>query len=49
MHLRPLLEAAVLRFEPVSDGKLVTVVLDVDGSGFADTWLTAIEHADRPA
>lgn len=49
MNLRPRLEGAVLRFEPVTDGKLTEVVLDVGGSTFADTWLTAIEHADRRA
>jgi purine nucleosidase len=46
VHLRPALDAGVLRFEPVDTGMPVTVVLDVDGTDFADTWLRAIERAD---
>lgn len=47
MNLRPVFDGILLRFEPVDDGKAVRVVLDVDGSNFADTWLTAIERADH--
>ena len=48
VHLRPAVDAGVLRFEPVETGTPVDVVLDVDGTDFAETWLRAIERADRP-
>ena len=45
--LRPAVDAAGLRFEPVETGTPVAVVLDVDGTDFAETWLRAIERADQ--
>ena len=47
MPLQPRLDGGVLRFEVADVGKRVTVVLDVDGSAFAETWLAAIERADE--
>lgn len=46
LTLQPIIDAGILRFAPVDDGKQVEVVLDVDGAAFADTWLAAIERAD---
>lgn len=45
MRLRPLLDDAVLRFEPAEDGSLTRVVGDLDPTDFTETWLTAVETA----
>ncbi|HWB71705.1 MAG TPA: nucleoside hydrolase [Egibacteraceae bacterium] len=42
--LGPVLEEDVLRFQPDDGGKPVDVVIDVDGPGFAETWLAAVER-----
>jgi purine nucleosidase len=47
MRLRPVLEAGVLRFEPDREGRPARVVVDVDGVAFAETWLAAVEAAQR--
>jgi hypothetical protein len=46
MRLRLRLDDGVLRFEQADGGKRVRVVVDVDGSVFAERWLTCIERAD---
>jgi hypothetical protein len=48
-HLQPLMEGDVLRFQPDQDGRLVRVVVDLDGASFTDAWLTAVEAADLHA
>jgi purine nucleosidase len=45
MALRPILEEGVLRFEPSDDGRPSRVVVDIDGSAFAETWITRVEAA----
>jgi hypothetical protein len=45
--LRPLLESGVLRFVPDEQGRRVEVVVDLDGEDFPETWLAAIEAAQR--
>ncbi len=47
MRLRPVLDGDTLRFEQNPDGRLTRVVVDVDAAGFTDTWLTAVENAQR--
>jgi purine nucleosidase len=47
MRLRPLLDGDVLRFQPDPEGRLTRVVVDVDGVGFRETWLAAVEAAQR--
>jgi inosine-uridine nucleoside N-ribohydrolase len=47
MRLRPVLDDAVLRFEPAEDGSLTRVVVDIDPADFTETWLTAIETAQQ--
>jgi inosine-uridine nucleoside N-ribohydrolase len=51
LALRPAVDDGVLRFEPADAGteRRIDVVLDVDGTDFAETWLRAIERADRLA
>lgn len=49
LHLRPVVDDGVLRFAVVDGGKPVDVVLDVDGTDFAETWLRAIERVDSRA
>ena len=47
MRLRPVLDGHVLRFEPDAGGRLVRVVVDLDGAAFSDVWLSAVEAAHR--
>jgi hypothetical protein len=47
MRLRPVLDDAVLRFEPAEDGPLTRVVVDIDPADFTETWLTTIETAQQ--
>jgi inosine-uridine nucleoside N-ribohydrolase len=47
MRLRPVREGDVLRFQPDEQGRLTRVVVDLDGANFAETWLTAVEAAQR--
>jgi len=37
-----------LRFDPNEKGRPTRVVVDVDGDAFADTWIEAVEAAQRP-
>lgn len=46
-RLRPLVEEGVLRFEPAPDGRPVRVAVNVDGERFTETWLSAVEAAQR--
>ena len=47
MTLEPVLEDQVLRFEPHPAGLPCRVVTAVDGPAFAETWLRAVEGAQR--
>ena len=47
LRLQPVLEGEVLRFRPSGDGQLMRVVVDLDGASFTDTWLRAVEAAQR--
>jgi hypothetical protein len=46
-RLWPVMEGDVLRFQPDQDGRLVRVVVDLDGASFTDAWLTAVEAAQQ--
>ncbi len=48
VRVRPVLERDVLRFQRDPEGTPVRAVVAVDGSGFAETWLAAVERAQRP-
>jgi hypothetical protein len=41
------MEGDVLRFQPNRDGRLVRVVVDLDGASFTDAWLEAVEAAQQ--
>jgi purine nucleosidase len=43
--LRPVMEGPVLRLVPDPRGRLVHVVVDVDGEAFGETWLSAVRTA----
>lgn len=45
MSLRTSVHEGVLRFVPDPNGRETTVVTDVDGDAFAQTWLSAVERA----
>jgi purine nucleosidase len=47
LRLRPVLEGEVLRFAPDRDGRLVWVVVDLDGPGFTDIWLRTVEATQQ--
>jgi hypothetical protein len=47
LPLRPVLDSEVLRFTPDQQGTLTRVVLDLDGPAFTNTWLSAVEAAQR--
>jgi purine nucleosidase len=47
LRLRPVLDGEVLRFAPDPDGRRMRVVVDLDGPGFTDTWLRAVEAAQQ--
>jgi inosine-uridine nucleoside N-ribohydrolase len=47
-RLAPVRENGVLRFAPDPAGHPVEVLVDVDGPAFTETWLTAVEAAQRP-
>jgi hypothetical protein len=36
-----------MRFQPDQDGQLTRVVVDLDGEGFTETWLAAVEAAQQ--
>jgi len=46
-RLQPVLDGEVLRFQPDQDGRLMSVVVDLDGAGFTQTWLGAVELTQR--
>jgi hypothetical protein len=46
-RLRPVMEGDVLRFQPDQDGRLVRVVVDLDGASFTNAWLAAVEAAQQ--
>jgi purine nucleosidase len=46
-RLRPVTEGELLRFQPDQDGRLVRVVVDLDGPSFTDAWLAAVEAAQQ--
>jgi hypothetical protein len=41
------MEGGLLRFQPDQDGRLVRVVVDLDGASFTDAWLAAVEAAQQ--
>jgi hypothetical protein len=47
LRLRPVLDGEALRFAPARDGRLMRVVVDLDGPGFTDTWLRTVEAAQQ--
>jgi hypothetical protein len=47
MRLRLVLDGGVLRFQPSQQGRRTRVVVDVDGAGFTQTWLAAVEAAQQ--
>ncbi len=47
MRLKPALDGEVLRWGSDQDGQLTRVVVDLDGEGFTETWLSAVEAAQR--
>jgi purine nucleosidase len=49
MRLKTVMDGQVLRFEPSEDGRLTRVVVDVDGDGFREVWLSAVEAAQQGA
>jgi purine nucleosidase len=42
MRLRPAQRDGVLSFQPHPEGRLIRVVLDLDGAAFRETWLSAV-------
>jgi hypothetical protein len=46
-RLRPVVDGGVMRFQPDQDGQLTRVVVDLDGEGFTETWLAAVEAAQQ--
>lgn len=49
LTLRPVLEGGVLRFQGDPRGRRMRVVVDLDGERFTETWLSAVEAAQRSA
>lgn len=47
MRLEPALDGEVLRWGSDQEGQLRRVVVGLDGEGFTDTWLSAVEAAQR--
>jgi purine nucleosidase len=47
LRLQPRIAHDVLRFEPDESGRLVRVVVDVDGEAFSEMWLSRIESLAR--
>jgi purine nucleosidase len=47
LRLQPVLDGEVLRFEPNEDGRPMRVVVELDGASFTETWLGAVEAAQR--
>lgn len=47
LRIRPVRDGHFLRFLPGEHGRLTRVVTDVDSAAFSETWLTAVEAAQR--
>ncbi|MBO3750712.1 nucleoside hydrolase [Streptosporangiaceae bacterium NEAU-GS5] len=47
-RLRTAMSGDDLTFEEHSDGRPIQVVTDLDGEAFAETWIAAVEAAQRP-
>lgn len=47
MRLRPVADGDVLRFVPATDGRPARAVVDLDTGLFTETWLAAVEAAQR--
>jgi hypothetical protein len=47
-RLRPVIRDGVLRFAPDPAGHPVRVLVGLDGPAFSQTWLSAVETAQRP-
>jgi hypothetical protein len=47
MNLKPALVSEILSFRSDPDGRPVSVVTDVDGPGFTEVWLSAVERTQR--
>ena len=47
LRLQPVVDGEVLRFQPSTDGRPMRVVADLDGASFTETWLGAVELAQR--
>jgi purine nucleosidase len=46
-RLRPVVDDGMLRFEINQEGRPTQVVIDIDGPEFPETWITAVEAAQR--
>ena len=47
VRLHPVLGGDVLHFEPDDDGRRIGLVVELDGSQFAETWIACVEEAQR--
>lgn len=47
VRLQTVLDGEVLGFQSDPEGRLMRVVVDLDGVGFTETWLSAVEAAQR--
>ena len=47
MRLKPTVTGDLLRFQPEPEGRLTRVVVDLDGTRFGETWLSAVETLHR--
>jgi len=47
MRLQPVLDNGVLRFQQNPAGRPTRVLVDLDGAAFSETWLSAVEAAQR--
>jgi purine nucleosidase len=47
LHVQLVEDGELLRFQPDQDGQLARVVVDLDGAGFNEAWLAAVEAAQR--
>jgi hypothetical protein len=47
VRLQPILDAGMLRFQPDPGGHPTRVVVDLDAASFTESWLAAVEAAQR--
>jgi purine nucleosidase len=47
IRLATVWDGELLRFQPVKHGRPTRVVVDVDGAGFAERWMSSVEAAQR--